>query len=289
MSSPNSASVKEVDWTEKHFSGQDVVVTDERDRAVKRKRNAFRIKTEKDYVFITVKKEQIFKEENEEFKVNAEDFSVKEEEDKFVEDITVKEEITHFRVKEEEANAQVDEDPTILSSSKKHSPTKALARQPDESWTTCVPADSDSDDEDLLLREDESDSDNIDEDYRIQGPTLASKGDYYSVVNSFLLHKELHKNNPTKSYSLKMFREKLLVEMLYFAKVCEPNTSPQPAPISCMPEYIGDDGTKARKHCKRCLNAGNSKVKTPVHCRKCQVHLCLTSQRNCFRDWHDSM
>ncbi|KAL1005037.1 hypothetical protein UPYG_G00053720, partial [Umbra pygmaea] len=62
----------------------------------------------------------------------------------------------------------------------KHSATEALAQQPDESWTTCVPSDSDSDDEDLLLREDEPDSDNINEDYRIQSPTVASKGDDYS-------------------------------------------------------------------------------------------------------------
>ncbi|KAL1005040.1 hypothetical protein UPYG_G00053750 [Umbra pygmaea] len=191
MSSLNSAPVKEeVGWTEKHVSGQHGE-KDERHRAVKRKRNAVRIKTEKDYELITVKKEENVKEENEEFKVNAEDCSVKKEKDKF-DDVTVKEERTHFRVKEEEDNAQVDEefvmvkkqieseDLTILSSRKKRSAKEALARQPDESWTTSVPADSDSDDEDLLLREDKSDSDNINEDYRIQSPTVASKGDDYS-------------------------------------------------------------------------------------------------------------
>ena len=83
-----------------------------------------------------------------------------------------------------------------------------------------------------------------------------------AVVNSFLLHKELHKNNTTKPYTQKKFREKLLMEMLNFAKDSKPNTSAQPAPKSCMPEYFGDDATKTRKHCRRCLNAGNSKVKT---------------------------
>ncbi|CAB1323647.1 unnamed protein product [Coregonus sp. 'balchen'] len=34
-----------------------------------------------------------------------------------------------------------------------------------------------------------------------------------AVVNSFLLHKELHKYNPTKLYTQKLFREKLLTEM----------------------------------------------------------------------------
>ncbi|KAK6301246.1 hypothetical protein J4Q44_G00293440 [Coregonus suidteri] len=109
-----------------------------------------------------------------------------------------------------------------------------------------------------------------------------------AVVNSFLLHKELHKNNSTKPYTQKKFREKLLTEMVSFAKQSEPQPSPRPPPTSCMPEYYGDDASKGRKNCRRCLDAGIPKVKTPVYCRKCQVPLCLTSKRNCFKDWHDS-
>ncbi|KAL1005041.1 hypothetical protein UPYG_G00053760 [Umbra pygmaea] len=80
MSSLNSAPVKEeVGWTEKHVSGQHDE-KDERDRAVKRKRNAVRIKTERDYELITVKKEDV-KDENEDFKLNVKEFSLKEEKD----------------------------------------------------------------------------------------------------------------------------------------------------------------------------------------------------------------
>ncbi|KAK6325986.1 hypothetical protein J4Q44_G00016300 [Coregonus suidteri] len=109
-----------------------------------------------------------------------------------------------------------------------------------------------------------------------------------AVGNSFLLHKELHKNNPTKPYTQKKFREKLLTEMVSFAKQSEPQPPPRPPPTSCMPEYYGDDASKDRKNCRRWLDVGIPKVKTPVYCRKCQVPLCITSKRNCFKDWHDS-
>ncbi|KAL1005036.1 hypothetical protein UPYG_G00053710 [Umbra pygmaea] len=80
MSSLNPAPVKEVvGWTEKHGSGQHDEKVD-MDRAVKRERNAFRIKTETYYEFITVKKEEDV-EEKEDIKINAEDFSLKEKKD----------------------------------------------------------------------------------------------------------------------------------------------------------------------------------------------------------------
>lgn len=109
-----------------------------------------------------------------------------------------------------------------------------------------------------------------------------------AVVNSFLLHKELHRkrNDPTlkKPFSQKHFREKLAVEMLQFAKASAP---PPPTPTTCMPDYYGDDGTQSRRYCKRCQDAGIKRVKAPVYCVKCQVSLCFTPKRNCFKDWHN--
>ncbi|XP_042337524.1 piggyBac transposable element-derived protein 4-like, partial [Plectropomus leopardus] len=109
-----------------------------------------------------------------------------------------------------------------------------------------------------------------------------------AIVNSFLLLKELHKkkNIPTmkKPLTLKSFREKLAAEMLEFAKVSAP---PTPTSTACMPAYYGDNGTESRRYCKRCQNAGIRRMKTPVYCTKCQVPLCFTSKRNCFRDWHE--
>ncbi|CAB1323392.1 unnamed protein product [Coregonus sp. 'balchen'] len=64
-----------------------------------------------------------------------------------------------------------------------------------------------------------------------------------AVVNSFLLHKELHKNNPTKPYTQNKLREKLLTEMVSFAKQSEPQPPPRPPPCQntmvMMPEKTG--------------------------------------------------
>ncbi|KAF3845987.1 hypothetical protein F7725_003065 [Dissostichus mawsoni] len=45
--------------------------------------------------------------------------------------------------------------------------------------------------------------------------------------------------------------------------------------------------TTVRRYCRKCSDAGNRRVKTPVYCRKCQVPLCFTPKKNCYREWHD--
>ncbi|XP_044024992.1 piggyBac transposable element-derived protein 4-like isoform X3 [Siniperca chuatsi] len=116
-----------------------------------------------------------------------------------------------------------------------------------------------------------------------------------AVVNSFLLHKELYKkkNDPTskRPFTQKRFREKLAADMLEFAKASAPPPPPPPPPpaTSCMPAYYGDDGSQSRRYCKRCQDAGIKRMKTPVYCMRCEVSLCLTSKRNCFRDWHNKI
>ncbi|XP_039503935.1 piggyBac transposable element-derived protein 4-like [Pimephales promelas] len=114
-----------------------------------------------------------------------------------------------------------------------------------------------------------------------------------AVVNSFLLHKELFKMRKeptlTKPLTQKIFRERLAAEMLSFAEASAPPPPPPPPPQpTCMPMYYGGDATQARRYCRRCQEAGWQRVKTPIHCRKCQVPLCLTSRKNCFQEWHDS-
>ncbi|XP_068567600.1 piggyBac transposable element-derived protein 4-like [Cebidichthys violaceus] len=108
-----------------------------------------------------------------------------------------------------------------------------------------------------------------------------------AVVNSFLLHKELFKlrQDPTqtKPFTHKTFREQLAKEMLEFGE-SSADTLPKPNSITCMPMFFERD---CRKYCKRCRDAGMSRVKTSTYCRKCTVPLCLTSKKNCFQLWHD--
>ncbi|XP_049445610.1 piggyBac transposable element-derived protein 4-like [Epinephelus fuscoguttatus] len=111
-----------------------------------------------------------------------------------------------------------------------------------------------------------------------------------AAVNSYLLHKELFKvrQDPTqtKPFTHKKFREVLAKQMLEFADGSEA-TPPPTSPTTCMPVFFDNRETRARKHCKRCLNAGTPRVKTAVYCRRCLVPLCLTSKKNCFQLWHD--
>lgn len=109
-----------------------------------------------------------------------------------------------------------------------------------------------------------------------------------AVVNSFILHKELFRirSDPSaKAYTQKTFREALAAEMLDFAEASSPRPSPK---LTCMPRYYGSDATESRRYCRRCLDAGIPRVKTPIYCRNCNVPLCLTSKKNCFQLWHDT-
>lgn len=83
-----------------------------------------------------------------------------------------------------------------------------------------------------------------------------------AVVNSFLLHKELFKvrqdPSQTKPFTHKLFREQLALDMLEFA-AGSAATPPTP-PTSCMPIFLDRQEARARRYCKRCLDAGRPRV-----------------------------
>lgn len=73
-----------------------------------------------------------------------------------------------------------------------------------------------------------------------------------AVVDSFLLQKELcHKKfDPCMRRPLKQqcVRELQVSEMLEFAKSLAPSPPP---PLSCMPEFYGQNGTQSRRYCRK--------------------------------------
>ncbi|XP_055006442.1 piggyBac transposable element-derived protein 4-like [Boleophthalmus pectinirostris] len=105
------------------------------------------------------------------------------------------------------------------------------------------------------------------------------------IVNSHILYRETEKTlaTGTKILTQKKFREALCEQLVEYAKSSVPAVPVTPS-VTCMPTYYPGS---TRKYCRRCFDAGEKRVKTAVHCRKCQVPLCLTSQKNCFTIWHD--
>uniref|UniRef100_A0A3Q2W9V5 Laccase domain-containing protein 1-like n=1 Tax=Haplochromis burtoni TaxID=8153 RepID=A0A3Q2W9V5_HAPBU len=101
---------------------------------------------------------------------------------------------------------------------------------------------------------------------------------YYSVQQKtkkcFILHKEICRSQGQEPVTQKKFWEHLAVEMLSFAVGSAP-AAPSPT-LTCMPRYYGSDATQSRRYCRRCLDAGIPRVKTPIYCRACNVPLCLT-------------
>ncbi|XP_062868178.1 piggyBac transposable element-derived protein 4-like [Trichomycterus rosablanca] len=105
-----------------------------------------------------------------------------------------------------------------------------------------------------------------------------------AIVNSFLLHKEISREIPTQ----KLFRERLMSELVAFSKQTtqdEPASSRPAKTEQCLPAYYSNDSTAVRQSCVMCKKPG-VKVKTPIYCTKCNVPLCIVAKRNCFYNWH---
>uniref|UniRef100_W5LUR1 PiggyBac transposable element-derived protein domain-containing protein n=1 Tax=Astyanax mexicanus TaxID=7994 RepID=W5LUR1_ASTMX len=105
-----------------------------------------------------------------------------------------------------------------------------------------------------------------------------------AVENSFILHKELAKQNGKDALTSKHFREALVTDL---TKVCT-----RSAPLSqrsveneCYPSFFTEDPSAGRRVCALC-KLNNKTMKTPAYCMKCQVPLCLMPKRNCFLQWH---
>lgn len=93
-----------------------------------------------------------------------------------------------------------------------------------------------------------------------------------AVVNSFILHQQLAKEQGKTPLTQKAFREALVSELANAAPpessssgATEPSTSGNVQDEKCFPEVFGADGTAARRKCALCSLAGKT-VKTPVYC-----------------------
>ena len=109
------------------------------------------------------------------------------------------------------------------------------------------------------------------------------------VVNSFILFQEFRKTHNMQFHDISStfgqleYRESLAMSLMDPISRCAVPGGFK----ACFPEFL-----EKRRDCTYC-NAeailSDSKVpsyKTSVYCPTCNVSLCLTSERNCFRKWH---
>ncbi|CAK6969144.1 piggyBac transposable element-derived protein 4-like [Scomber scombrus] len=108
-----------------------------------------------------------------------------------------------------------------------------------------------------------------------------------AVINSYILFKLLAIGRGEIPMSRKRFREVFMKEMVDDAQAAVAAAAPRPTlSTTCtVPMYFGQTATDQRRVCVVCKDQGR-KVKTPVYCSKCDVALCFTSSRNCYKDYH---
>ncbi|XP_041867910.1 piggyBac transposable element-derived protein 4 [Melanotaenia boesemani] len=128
--------------------------------------------------------------------------------------------------------------------------------------------------------------------YSVHGKTMKWYKTFFyhfldiAIFNSFILLKQLAISRGDTPMTQKRFREILMKELVDEAKAIDAASAPQPTlSTTCLPMYFGEKAGEARRVCVQCKAQGR-KVKTPVYCSKCNVALCFTSGRNCFRDFH---
>ncbi|XP_062864454.1 piggyBac transposable element-derived protein 4-like [Trichomycterus rosablanca] len=100
---------------------------------------------------------------------------------------------------------------------------------------------------------------------------------------------QISKTNAQEALPQKLFREKLMSELVAFSEDTTQDESaagPSGETKQCLPAFYSDDSTAGRRKCAMCKRSGEI-VKTPVYCKKCNVPLCVVAKRNCFYKWHN--
>lgn len=110
-----------------------------------------------------------------------------------------------------------------------------------------------------------------------------------AATNSYLLHKELCKENLQQPMTYRIFLEELTAQ-LCGVTVDIPSPRAQsdhvPVPTSQQTE-ASKRASYGRKSCVHCRHTRKVTQSTPWKCKACDVALCLVPNRNCFEKWHE--
>lgn len=113
-----------------------------------------------------------------------------------------------------------------------------------------------------------------------------------ACVNSLILfqaHRASHPDIPElerkAEYDHLAFREELVRQILNLEGAKPARTPPPPSTKRTLHK---PEKAKRRRSCKLCYDSKKVELKTNCFCRTCDVHLCFTTTRNCFLQWHES-
>lgn len=114
-----------------------------------------------------------------------------------------------------------------------------------------------------------------------------------ACVNSFILfeaHRKLHPEiaelSRNAGYDHLAFREELIHQLLSLDDARPARSAPPPPPPSARRMLHKPEKVDRRNNCKLCYEKTKTELKTNVFCSTCKVHLCFTTARNCFAEWH---
>lgn len=114
-----------------------------------------------------------------------------------------------------------------------------------------------------------------------------------ACVNSFILfqaHRKLHPEiaelSRNAGYDHLAFREELVHQLLSLDDARPARSAPPPPPPSARRMLHKPEKVDRRNNCKLCYEKKKTELKTNVFCSTCKVHLCFTTARNCFAEWH---
>ncbi|CAN9511206.1 unnamed protein product [Ophioblennius macclurei] len=109
-----------------------------------------------------------------------------------------------------------------------------------------------------------------------------------ATTNAYILHKELSTAHQVQALTHKDFMVELVCQLIGRDKSGAPTkrtTIHAPVPIDT-PSDPGQKAPKRRLRCQNCLDKEQQRRDTVWKCQCCDMPLCVTTNRNCFTEWH---
>ncbi|XP_029295518.1 piggyBac transposable element-derived protein 4-like [Cottoperca gobio] len=110
-----------------------------------------------------------------------------------------------------------------------------------------------------------------------------------AATNSFLLHKELCREKQGQPMTQRAFLQELTAQLCGVTVAVPPaqaHSGHLPVAISAQTD-ASKRASYGRRTCVNCRQTKQMRQSTPWKCIECDVALCVITDRNCFKEWHN--